>query len=313
IWEFMEAHQRWHPTAEFAVPGEDGEQVYAISWAPNIGRPYELIAIASSKGVSIWHIELDPNINERPKLKRVATLSGHDGEVWQLDWDMGGMTLATSGNDGTVRLWQSNTNGVWQEVAVILLTPQGFGVTVHYIWYQSDHPGGHINSAVTLGLFQERNFSLLRAMFYMIRQCLGAICGAGVVKGFQRHPYKMVGDGCNSVAHGYTEGDGLGAEIFGTFVLVYTIFSATDAKRSARESHFPVVYCVARHDMPNNAAPKTIDRNAATLRDSILFSVKLQKLYNAVRVDIKQHCSVDYRKLDFFADNKYEYGIDDPF
>ncbi|XP_057818157.2 protein SEH1 isoform X2 [Cryptomeria japonica] len=119
IWEFMEVHQHWHPTAEFIVPGEDADQVYAISWAPNIGRPYELIAIAGSKGVSIWHVELDPNTNERPKLTRVATFTGHVGEVWQLDWDMGGMTLATSGNDGTVRLWQSNTNGVWQEVAVI--------------------------------------------------------------------------------------------------------------------------------------------------------------------------------------------------
>lgn len=39
---------------------------------------------------------------------------------------------------------------------------------------------------------------------------------------------------------GYTKGDGLGAEIVGTFVLVYTVFSATDAKRSARDSHVPV-------------------------------------------------------------------------
>jgi glycerol uptake facilitator-like aquaporin len=32
----------------------------------------------------------------------------------------------------------------------------------------------------------------------------------------------------------------LGAEIIGTFVLVYTVFSATDPKRSARDSHVPV-------------------------------------------------------------------------
>lgn len=119
IWEFMDVHQRWHPIAELVAPGEDADQVYAISWAPNIGRPYELIAIASSKGVSIWHIELDSSTNEKPLLNRVALLSGHHGEVWQLDWDMGGMTLATSGSDGVVRLWQSNTSGAWQEVAVI--------------------------------------------------------------------------------------------------------------------------------------------------------------------------------------------------
>lgn len=71
-------------------------------------------------------------------------------------------------------------------------------------------------------------------------QCLGAICGAGVVKGFQPKQYQTLGGGANTVAHGYTKGSGLGAEIIGTFVLVYTVFSATDAKRSARDSHVPV-------------------------------------------------------------------------
>uniref|UniRef100_A0A251SYQ0 Putative major intrinsic protein, Aquaporin-like protein n=1 Tax=Helianthus annuus TaxID=4232 RepID=A0A251SYQ0_HELAN len=56
--------------------------------------------------------------------------------------------------------------------------------------------GGHINPAVTFGLLLARKLSLTRAVFYMVMQCLGAICGAGVVK-----------------AHGYTKGSGLGAEI----------------------------------------------------------------------------------------------------
>ncbi|KAG5405269.1 hypothetical protein IGI04_011388 [Brassica rapa subsp. trilocularis] len=100
--------------------------------------------------------------------------------------------------------------------------------------------GGHINPAVTFGLFLARKLSLTRAVFYMIMQCLGAICGAGVVKGFQPTPYQTLGGGANTVAPGYSKGSGLGAEIIGTFVLVYTVFSATDAKRSARDSHVPV-------------------------------------------------------------------------
>ncbi|RWW79915.1 hypothetical protein BHE74_00011767 [Ensete ventricosum] len=39
----------------------------------------------------------------------------------------------------------------------------------------------------------------------------------------------------------YSKGTALGAEIIGTFVLVYTVFSATDPKRSARDSHVPVL------------------------------------------------------------------------
>ncbi|KAJ8774354.1 hypothetical protein K2173_011603 [Erythroxylum novogranatense] len=91
--------------------------------------------------------------------------------------------------------------------------------------------GGHINPAVTFGLFLARKLSLTRALYYMLMQCLGAICGAGV----------LLGGGANAVNSGYTKGDGLGAEIVGTFVLVYTVFSATDAKRSARDSHVPIL------------------------------------------------------------------------
>jgi aquaporin PIP len=102
--------------------------------------------------------------------------------------------------------------------------------------------GGHINPAVTFGLLLARKLSLTRAIFYMVMQCLGAICGAGVVKGFEgSRRFDLLGGGANSVAHGYTKGDGLGAEIVGTFVLVYTVFSATDAKRSARDSHVPIL------------------------------------------------------------------------
>ncbi|KAK4262772.1 hypothetical protein QN277_028284 [Acacia crassicarpa] len=102
--------------------------------------------------------------------------------------------------------------------------------------------GGHINPAVTFGLFLARKLSLTRALFYMIMQCLGAICGAGVVKGFEgKARYQMNNGGANMVNKGYTKGDALGAEIVGTFVLVYTVFSATDAKRNARDSHVPLL------------------------------------------------------------------------
>ena len=105
--------------------------------------------------------------------------------------------------------------------------------------------GGHINPAVTFGLLLARKLSLTRAVFYIIMQCLGAICGAGVVKGFGPTFYEGNGGGANVVKHGYTKGDGLGAEIVGTFVLVYTVFSATDAKRNARDSHVPVCIIIS--------------------------------------------------------------------
>ncbi|XP_042507037.1 aquaporin PIP2-4-like isoform X2 [Macadamia integrifolia] len=101
--------------------------------------------------------------------------------------------------------------------------------------------GGHINPAVTFGLFLGRKVSLIRAVMYMLAQCFGAICGVGLVRGFQRGHYVRYGGGANEIADGYSKGVGLAAEIIGTFVLVYTVFSATDPKRNARDSHVPVL------------------------------------------------------------------------
>ncbi|RXH95574.1 hypothetical protein DVH24_008074 [Malus domestica] len=44
--------------------------------------------------------------------------------------------------------------------------------------------GGHINPAVTFGLFMARKLSLTKAVFYIVMQTVGVIAGAGVVKGF---------------------------------------------------------------------------------------------------------------------------------
>ncbi|CAL5350981.1 unnamed protein product [Camellia sinensis] len=101
--------------------------------------------------------------------------------------------------------------------------------------------GGHINPAVTFGLLLARKVSLVRAILYIVAQCLGAICGCGLVKAFQKAYYVEYGGGANELSSGYNTGTGLAAEIIGTFVLVYTVFSATDPKRNARDSHVPVL------------------------------------------------------------------------
>ncbi|CAL5377189.1 unnamed protein product [Camellia sinensis] len=131
VWEFDQDHQRWLPVAELALPEDKGNPVYAVAWAPNIGilplaysfrgklcfsmpsPPYEVIAVATHKGIATWHLGLNPDLDGRVSVKRVALLSGHVGEVWQTEWDMSGMTLAITGSEGAVRLWQSNLNGIW--------------------------------------------------------------------------------------------------------------------------------------------------------------------------------------------------------
>ncbi|XP_060673927.1 NADPH HC-toxin reductase 1-like [Ziziphus jujuba] len=122
VWEFDQAHQRWLPVTEWALPDDKGDTVYAVAWAPNIGRPYEVIAVATYKGITIWHLGLKPDPYGRLSTEKVALLSGHEGEVWQMEWDMSGMTLVTTGYDGVVRLWQSNLNAAWHEQAAFEAT-----------------------------------------------------------------------------------------------------------------------------------------------------------------------------------------------
>ena len=112
------------------------------------------------------------------------------------------------------------------------------GMQVLYTFFLHHNIGGHINPAVTFGLFVGRKLSLVRTLLYIVAQCLGAICGVGIVKGIMKHPYNSLGGGANVVSTGYTIGGALAAEIVGTFILVYTVFSATDPKHTACDCPF---------------------------------------------------------------------------
>lgn len=119
IWEFEESRQRWHCIAELKDADDENEPVNDSAWAPNIGRSYEMIAVAAGDGVSVWHVKFLPSMHERLSVKRVARLTGFDKKVLQVEWDMSGMTLASLGSDGIIRLWQSNLKGEWQQQAQI--------------------------------------------------------------------------------------------------------------------------------------------------------------------------------------------------
>ncbi|BFI32434.1 aquaporin PIP [Marchantia polymorpha subsp. ruderalis] len=115
-----------------------------------------------------------------------------------------------------------------------------FGATIFVLVYcTAGVSGGHINPAVTLGLLLGRKLSVPRAFIYMIAQMAGGICGAGIVKGLQKSPFQVLGGATNTVSADFSIGTGLAAEIIGTFFLVYVVYSATDAKRKARDSHVP--------------------------------------------------------------------------
>ncbi|CAK7355407.1 unnamed protein product [Dovyalis caffra] len=116
------------------------------------------------------------------------------------------------------------------------------GMIFVLVYCTSGISGGHLNPAVTFGLLLARKVSLIRAVAYMVAQCIGATIGVMFVIFFTNSDDQQNSDGVvNVVSRNYSKGAGLGAEIIGTFVLVYTVFSATDPKRNARDSHIPVL------------------------------------------------------------------------
>ncbi|CAM6091967.1 unnamed protein product [Calypogeia fissa] len=119
VWEFGEMHQRWHLVAELISPDFEYGLINHVAWASNIGRPYELIAIASSTSLSIWSVQSSATSGGSPSVKLLGSFTEHEGEVWQVEWDMAGMTLASTGADGVVRFWQSNYKGTWEQKGIL--------------------------------------------------------------------------------------------------------------------------------------------------------------------------------------------------
>jgi len=113
-----------------------------------------------------------------------------------------------------------------------------FGVTVATMAQSIGHISGcHINPAVTAGLLVGRKIGLIKAILYIVSQCIGAIIGTGLLKVF--YPSDVTKDndgylGVTDLAPTINAGQGLGIEFFITFVLILVVFgSAADEHAAA--------------------------------------------------------------------------------
>jgi MIP family channel proteins len=87
--------------------------------------------------------------------------------------------------------------------------------------------GGHLNPAVTIGLFAIGEISAPAAVFYIIAQMIGACVGAAFADLVSAGPLF----GYNAVQTNSNVGSAFGAEVLMTFVLVMVVFkSAVDTK-----------------------------------------------------------------------------------
>ena len=110
--------RQWHLVAE--LPGHT-KGVYDVSWAPNVGRSYHLIASAgmdhmlkvhrlkrkqiNSTSSSSSSSSTDPS-SKQLEYESTQVLDTGIDEVWRCSWNVTGTVLASSGDGGIVQLWK---------------------------------------------------------------------------------------------------------------------------------------------------------------------------------------------------------------
>jgi MIP family channel proteins len=97
--------------------------------------------------------------------------------------------------------------------------------------------GGNLNPAVSLALALSQKISPLRLVAYTAAQCLGAICGTGIVRIMNPKLFDLVEGGANEIHPDANPTEAYGVEFGCTFLLVFTVMVATDAVRSKSNPH----------------------------------------------------------------------------
>lgn len=116
VWQYGAKVQKWQkvvtlPHLEQGIPC----RVHDVAWAPAMGRQYHLIATGcSDKGVRVFKIIYDAKTNEyKVDLKWDSQRQVHEAEVWRVSWNITGTVLASTGDDGKAKLWESDFKGNW--------------------------------------------------------------------------------------------------------------------------------------------------------------------------------------------------------
>mmetsp|Transcript_63393 Transcript_63393/g.74204 ORF Transcript_63393/g.74204 Transcript_63393/m.74204 type:complete len:417 (+) Transcript_63393:637-1887(+) len=97
-----------------------------VSWAPNVGRSFHLLASCGKDGRLTVHKLKRGNgngsNNGKPPQRTLALESSNDlntdgFRVWRVEWNITGTVLASSGDGGKVQLWKSDFCDRWKCVS----------------------------------------------------------------------------------------------------------------------------------------------------------------------------------------------------
>ncbi|XP_066536563.1 aquaporin-1-like [Hoplias malabaricus] len=135
-----------------------------------------------------------------------------------------GMTLFIFLSIGAA-IGNTNNSNPDQEVKVAL----AFGLAIATLAQTLGHiSGAHLNPAVTLGMLVSCQISLLRAIFYIFAQMLGATMASGIVYGVRSNDNSTLG---LNTLNKISPIQGIGVELLATFQLVLCVLATTDKRR----------------------------------------------------------------------------------
>lgn len=187
--------------------------------------------VESGNGSTAPEGEVPAGRVRRPLLTETSSIIGlsdvtDNKLIWrQLIAELAGTFLLTS--IGVASCITINASNAPHTTSIALC----FGLLVGSIVQGIGHvSGGHINPAVTLGLFAAGDIKLLKAIFYIVVQALGAVAGAAFIR--LAIPESMVGTfGMTLPGPNVSEPQALLVEALITFVLVLVVQGVCDARR----------------------------------------------------------------------------------
>lgn len=144
IVEYSENARRW--TISDTI-NNITDPVHDIAFAPNMGRSYHILAVAS-KYVHILNLKPIIDITtgmSRQDIQNVDTFRDHYCTVWRVAWNITGTVLASTGDDGCVRMWKMNCTKVWKCAAIV--KPDGSQPSTENVIQSSNNP--NIKSSTT--------------------------------------------------------------------------------------------------------------------------------------------------------------------
>lgn len=122
VYEYSDTARRWQLVETFTTITEP---VHDIAFAPNIGRSYHVLAVAS-RDLRIITLKpvgsgLDREQGSLSKfdIRQAGQFDEHGSVVWRVCWNITGTILATSSDDGAVKLWKGNYMDNWKCVSTL--------------------------------------------------------------------------------------------------------------------------------------------------------------------------------------------------